>query len=675
MSRASCALVIATGVFLSLSSHNPAFAQTAPEPQSGSPAAERPGLQITLTANRSPTEIQRVGSAITVVSAEEIRKTNPASVVDILRSVPGLTITENGGPGSSSNVLLRGANAQHTMVLVDGMRVNDPSDSAGAFDFANIAPALIDRIEVLRGPQSALYGSGAIGGVINIITKRGRGPFTTFAQAEGGAYGTISGNTGFYGSKDAWQYALSISSLKTDGFSRYGYRVGRAPGIIGKLEADGTIRHSAYGRIGYNPGTGFRFEVGLMATSTRSEYDSGFYDPVFSLKPDTPNRSTNLFHTSFAKAELDTFDNRLKHSLSVFASRTRRDYRSFYTMALPPPSTDYFDRYQYIGTRTGAEYQANLALDQFGSLIVGGRVEREAIESYSESVFPFPVPKNKDIDKSQVTRSAFALWQVSLGQRVDASFGGRLDSTANGAAFRTWRATAAYRIDETGTKFRASIGTGGKAPTLYNLYAPFYGVSSLQAERSFGVDAGVDQRFFDGRLKLSLTGFSNRINQMIDFEFNGANCPGGLLAHASGCFNNIAKAETSGLESAVSAVVWQNYVTMNASYTYLKAKDRQTGLALARRPEHSGKFGLTITPYVDWTFEPSLTMISKRFSSSNETERLARYARLDALLSYRVNDHVDVYVRGENLTNARYQEVTNFGTTGRALYAGVKGTW
>ena len=185
----------------------------------------------------------------------------------------------------------------------------------------------------------------------------------------------------------------------------------------------------------------------------------------------------------------------------------------------------------------------------------------------------------------------------------------------------------------------------------------------------------MDQRFFDGRITVSLTGFTNRINQMIDFEFNGANCPGGVLAHASGCFNNIAKAETAGIESSIRAVVWQDFVTLNASHTYLQAKDRQTGLALARRPEHTGKFGLTITPYVGWTLEPTLTLISKRFSSTNETERLAPYARLDALLTYRVNDRVDVYLRGENLTNARYQEVTNFGTTGRALYAGVKGTW
>jgi vitamin B12 transporter len=674
MSRAFCALVIATSASLSLPLSIPAFAQSAPEPAPNAPAAERPGLQITLTANRSPTEIQRVGSAITVISAEDIRKTNPASLADVLRGVPGLVITENGGPGSTSVALLRGANAHHTMVLIDGMRVNDPSDPSGTFDFTNLAPGLIERIEVLRGPQSALYGSGAIGGVINIITKRGRGPFTTFAQAEGGAYGTISGNAGFYGTKDAWSYALSVSSLKTDGFSRYGYRVGRAPGITGKLEADGAIRHGAYGRVGYNPGTGFRFEIGSMATSTRADYDSGFYDPVYSLKPDTPNRSSNLFHSSFAKAELDTFDNRLKHILSVFASQTKRDYRSYYTVDLPPP-TDFLDRYQYIGTRTGAEYQANLALDTFGSLIMGGRIERESIESFSEAVFPFPVAKTKDIDKRLVTRSAFALWQASLGSRIDVSLGGRLDSIANGAAFRTWRATAAYRIDETGTKFRSSIGTGGKAPTLYQLYAPFYGVSSLQAERSFGIDAGVDQRFFDGRLTLSLTGFTNRINQMIDFEFNGANCPGGLAAHASGCFNNIARAKTSGIESAIRVVVWQDYATLNASYTFLKAKDRQTGLALARRPEHAGKLGLTLTPFTDWTIEPTLTLIAKRFSSSGEAEHLAPYARLDALVSYRVNDHLDVYLRGENLTNARYQEVTNFGTTGRALYAGVKGSW
>ncbi len=310
-----------------------------------------------------------------------------------------------------------------------------------------------------------------------------------------------------------------------------------------------------------------------------------------------------------------------------------------------------------------------------GSLILGSRIEREAIESYSEAIAPFPVAKTKDVGKGQTTRSIFALWQLPLGERLDISLGGRIDDVVDTVTFRTWRATAAYRIDETGTKLRASAGSGGKAPTLYQLYAPLYGVASLQPERSFGLDAGIDQSLFEGRVKLSLTGFANRLNQMIDFEFNGANCAGGLAVHPFGCYANIARAKTSGVEAAADIVLWPEYARLNGTYTWLKARDRDTGLALARRPEHSGKIGLSLTPHARWTLEPSVTFSGKRFSTTNERQRLAPFACFDTLVSYRMNDNVDVYLRGENLTNARYQDAFNYGTTGRAVYAGMKTTW
>ena len=671
MSRTSRALAISAGVITLAFAGQNAFSQTA---TTNEPAPERKGLVINVTANRVPTDIQRTGSAITMISAEEIEKSHPGSIADVLRAVPGLSVTQNGGPGSTANVRLRGANSQHTLVLIDGIRVNDPSDGSGAFDFANIAPALIDRIEVLRGPQSALYGSDAIGGVVNIITKRGRGPMTTFAQIEGGSYGSLSGNTGLYGAKDNWTYALALSSARSDGFSNYGYRVGRAPGVpaSGERERDGFTRQGFYGRLGYATGNGFRFEIGSMATMTRSGYDAGYY-PFFSLIPDAPSKQRNLFHSSFARAELDTFDNRVTHTLEVFANRTQRRTDDYVSMS--GVTFDYNNRYGYVGTRTGVELRNQIRLDRFGSLILGARYEREAAETTSQALPPFPTPKTKDIDKSIATRSAFALWQIPILDRLDLSFGGRLDDMENGPQFTTWRATAAYRLEETGTKLRASAGTGAKAPTLYQLNAPLFGVASLQNEKSIGVDAGFDQRFLDGRITWSLTAFANRLNKMIDFEFNGLNCPGGLAAHPWGCYAQIARAKTSGVENQLRAVLWPSYVTLTASYTYLKAIDRTTGLELARRPQNSGTIGLTLTPFDKWTIEPSLTLVGKRFSSIGATERLAPYARLDTLVSWKARDNLDIYVRAENLTNARYQEVTNYGTTGRAFYAGMRGTW
>ena len=168
---------------------NPSIASAQVRPEEALPDGKP--LEVTVTANRLPTSIQRTGSAVTVVRAEEIQRTNPASLVDALRSVPGLDTTETGGPGGTTSIRLRGANAGQTLVLLDGVRINDPGQASGEFEASMIAPALIDRIEVLRGPQSALYGSDAIGGVVNIITKKGRGAPIFSLRTEAGSYGTI----------------------------------------------------------------------------------------------------------------------------------------------------------------------------------------------------------------------------------------------------------------------------------------------------------------------------------------------------------------------------------------------------------------------------------------------------------------------------------------------------
>jgi vitamin B12 transporter len=623
------------------------FSQTSNEKKSDNP------LEIVVTPNRSPTAIQRTGSAVSVVSSETIASSNPASLADALRSVPGLDLTETGQPGSPLNVRIRGASANKTLVLIDGMRVNDPSSTEGEFDFASIAPGLIDRIEVLRGPQSAIYGSDALGGVVNIITKRGRGPLQGYAQIEGGSYGTISSNTGVYGSKDAWNYSFATSQLKSEGFSSYGYRVKRVTASNPNLEKDGTERWGGFGRIGYDPGTGFRFETSLMSTRTRVEYDPGF-----GAQPDGASAAIQRSTQGWARAELDTFDTRLTHQLSVFANRTSRNYDALNAFG--------HSKYDYFGTRVGVEYQNTLKMDALGRLTLGGKMERESIEGFSEDLAPFPLARSKTIGKSQSTRSLFVLWQGRFGDNTDLSLGGRYDDVVDITQFLTWRATLAHRLPAFDTKLRASIGTGGKAPALDQLYSPFAGNPNLRPERSLGVDIGVDQPLLDGRATLSLTGFYNTFKDLIDYRATGP---------FTGNYFNVSQAETSGVELALDARLMPDLLRLRAAYTYMKAKDLNTGLTLARRPEHVGKFTLSITPNAQWTVEPRLTLFSQRYSTPGALDRLAPYARLDIHTDYKLNATFTLHARAENITNARYQEVMNFGTTGRAVYGGLKATW
>jgi vitamin B12 transporter len=621
-------------------------------------------LEINLTANRSPTAIQRTGSAITIIRAEEITRASSYSVADILRQVPGVDVSETGNPGSVGTIRIRGANAGQTLVLLDGIRINDPAGPSGEFDSSLIAPGIIERIEVLRGPQSALYGSDAIGGVVNIITKKGRGAPVRSLRFEGGSYGTASLTGSLAGSSGPWSYAFSGLGQRTDGFSAYGYRIGRLERMRGPFESDGMSRLSGLARIGFDPGTGFRLDFGAIASTKRSDYDA-----AFGVYPDTRSLARQRFLQVHARAELDTFDGLYTHGLQIFANRTERDLLSSTLFGAPPP-TDFRTDYGFWGNRIGAEYQGTLRLGAFGTLIAGARSEREVAASFSEDVAPFPAPKVKEFSGSQLTNSLFALWQVPLGERLMLSFGGRLDKVSDSRSFATWRATTAYTIPETGTKLRGSLGTGAKAATLYQRFSPLYGTPNLRPEESFGYDLGVDQGFFNNRFTLSVTGFSNRFRDLIDFQFGG--CP---PAQPFGCYFNVARAKTAGVELGAKVIAIEGMLSISGSYTYLRAKDERTNLTLARRAPHQGRIAFQITPREGWLIEPSVVMASNRFTSANHLNPVKRYARFDVHTEYALNPTYKLHARIENITNARYEEVRNYGTTGRAIYGGVTATW
>jgi vitamin B12 transporter len=666
-------------LLLSLIAAFPALSQAPPQP--GGRSSPIPLLEVTVTASRIPTELQRTGSAMTIIPRADVERSNPTSLVDVLRNVPGVTLTESGGPGSTSDIRLRGANPNHTLVLIDGVRVNDPAQASGEFDAAIIAPSLIERIEVLRGPQSALYGSDAIGGVVNIITKRGRGQPTFSLGVEAGSYGTLSTVGSGAGTIGPWSFAFSGTAQRSDGFSRYGYRIGRLSGAFnidgvrgGKLEADGFARYGGYGRLGYDPGTGFRFEVSALAIDSRSGTDaapptiSGFTSTAL---PDSAGTAFRRLTQVSARAELDTWDGALTHAIQLFAARTARE---FVGSGLRRNTAGTLRRSEsaseFIGERIGAEYQATLRLQQFGSLIAGARIERESADTFSTNRLPTPGPRLRNLAAAQDTASVFGLWQLPVGERLTLSLGARHDKVSDIRGFSTVRATAAYRIAETDTVLRASVGTGAKAPTLFQRFA-VVGTPELKPEFSTGFDAGIDQSFLEGRVRASLTVFHNRIRNLIQFE----NSPACLNQTAPNCYFNVDRAITAGVEASVRAEIVPGALSATVVYTYLHAKDATTKLTLARRPEQSGRLALQWTPLPQLLIEPSVTFVSKRFSASNERDRLAPYLRFDLAASYQLNDTWKASLRLENISDTRYEEVRNFGTTGRAFYAGLKTTW
>jgi vitamin B12 transporter len=637
----------------------PLAAQT-PAAQTSAAPDELP--EIVVTAARAPQSITRSGSAVTVIRGEDVAATGAKSFADVLRGAPGLDIYESGGPGGLSGLSLRGASPGQTLILIDGQRAGDPSTTGGELDLGVLSVTDIDRVEVLRGPQSALYGSDAMGGVVNVITRKGAGKPKASLLVEAGSYGTLHSRASVSGGTDTLSYAFSIDGFRSDGFSRYGYRIPRITRTLpGPLEKDATEKGAATGRVTWRPVEGVEFEIGGAGFGGFVQFDnpSAFGTPPDDRFMKARNRVTNIY----AKATVDSFAGALRQSVTAFG------YRADHVNRLTQACFDaFFTSYDcntfYRGQRYGLEYQAEARLGAFGTTIFGLRSERETAKA-EEQYLPLPAAKIETIDAGQTTNSAFLLHQVALGSRLDLSVGGRVDHIVSGRTFVTGRATLAYHLVETGTKLRASVGTGAKAATLYQRFS-IYGRPDLQPEKNVGFDAGIDQTLAGGRVKLSATAFHTRYRDLIDFDL------------VTSKYGNVARALMQGVELSGEAAIIPEVLRLRAAYTYLHAQDEQKKTFLYRRPFNKGLVAMVWNPLPQLELEARATFVGTRFDFDNQLFRrtaMPAWGKLDLRGEYRFNDSLSAFARVENVTNARYEEIRDYGTSGRAFYAGLKATW
>jgi vitamin B12 transporter len=624
--------------------------------------------EVVVTATRSPLERARAGSAISVVSSEEIEAYASRNIIEALRLVPGVDVSEQGGPGGFSAIRLRGSEAAQTLILVDGIRIGDPSSTGGEFNFSSLSVGDIDRIEVLRGPQSALYGSDAMGGVINIITRKGERTPRRSITIEAGSYGTINTRADMSGATDRTSYAFSLTGFHTNGFSSYGYRIPRIEALYpGGMEKDGAEKASGSARISHRLGEA-TFEFGFSRHYVWARYD----DPsAFDLNPalqralrDSPvNRLNSEVTTAFARMTGDAFNGALRNSLTVFGNlndRVSLDRSCFDPLTFASLEC----RSTFSSRRYGAEYQGNLGLGERGLLIFGARAEREEAENVQKGTggSTFLV---QQLAGAQNTQSVFALHQITLGSRLDLSLGGRIDAVQDVDIFPTWRTTAAYRISETGTKLRASAGTGAKAPSLYQRFSE-YGNTALQPEKNIGFDVGIDQSFFGGMANFSATWFDAKYTNLIDIDWSTFPLR----------YFNIAEARIRGLETNLDLILVPGEWKARLSYTHMQATNLTTGDPLPRRPRDKGGVSLTYTGVPKLEVEGRLILVGERLDSVFAPGVYnPGYLRFDIRSSYAFTDNVRGFARIENITNERYEEVLNYGTAGRSIYAGVKVTW
>ncbi len=599
--------------------------------------------EVVVTATRLETPDEKVASSVTVITAQEIEASGVNSVSEILNTVPGLDIFRLGGVGQQSSVLLRGADPAHLLVLVDGFAVNDPGSPKGTFNWAHMMVENIERIEVLRGPQSTLYGSDAMAGVINIITKRGEGELNAILELEAGSFETQSGRLIIDGG-DRLNYSLALSATESEGISV-------AEEEDGNTERDGYRNLSMSGRIDVPVGTGG--ELTVTAKTMKSESDLDEINGNTFLFEDDPNSTieeSQLF--TGARLLLDLLGERLEQSIGISMADYERTYRN-----LPDASNPNDDLETDDGVTVAMNLQSTFDLGRGGLLTAGLDLEEDHARSQADfSGFPITV------DQHEVSRTgAYLQEQISIGESVSLIAGGRLDDHDGFDDQFTYRVGTSIRMDG-GWKVRGTWATGFKAPTIYQLYNSSSGNPNLDAETSKGWDVGLDKDFGYLRGTVGVTWFGNSFEDLIDFS--------GFT------YFNVQEAKTAGVE-AFTEFKPAEAIQVRISYTALDTEDVTTGEDLIRRPEEK------VTLNTDYRFgergQLNLTAIfvgdrtDKDFSTwPAATVTLDSYTLLNLAGSLAISDKLKLTGRVENLLDEQYQEVFGYGTAGISAYLGIK---
>lgn len=615
-----------------------AIAPAAGSAQEGSASGATLLPETVVTATRSETPSRQIGSSITVVTGQELERRQVRFVGDALRQVPGASVNRTSGFGSSTDVRLRGAEANQTLVLIDGVKVNDPALSS-QFNFGNLLTSDIDRIEVLRGPQSVLYGSDAIGGVVNIITKRGEAEPKVRASAEYGSFDTFHSTASLSGGSKLYDFALNGTFLRTDGISA-------ASEANGNTEEDGNRSKTLQGRFGVRPSDAV--ELSFNGRWQRANVDTDAFDTIAEDDGSFTN-STERFGKVEAKFSL--FDKRWEHIVSgaLFDNKLESDGGAF-----GGASTH--------GDRQSLQYQTNFSVDtpDFAdaahTFTLGVDSDRERVRT--NSAF-------STIDRTLKTTSTYGLYQIGLWDRLFLTGGGRYDGNDFFADATTFRLTGALLFPESGSKLHASGGTAVKNPTVFELFgfsSTFSGNPDLTPETSEGFDLGIEQSLLGGKLVGDITFFHNRIDDLI-------------IGFGNTAVNQQGATQISGIELSGQAEVMDG-LNLGATYTWMSTRDAD-GAELVRRPKHAASLTANYGFLEKKRANINVALIFNGQQQDVAFGPLRRvvlddYLLLNVAASYRVNDYVELFARGENLLDQEYQEVFSFGTPGIAAYGGLR---
>ena len=608
---------------------------------------------VVISATKTNSSTLELANSISIIDSVEISNRNAFSLYDLLKNEYGLSFTSQGGSGTLSNVYIRGGSPSYTHVLVDGMEMNLTSDPNGVYDFAALPTDNIERVEILRGPQSILYGSDALAGVINIITTKGSGSLRFSLSTEGGSYNTFKTTTGLTGILGKLNYSMNIGRVKSDGFSAANEK-------YGNTEKDGFQNDYISTALGYRFSENVRTNFHFRFLKSKADYDqSGIYgdDPTYKFnQEELALRGEGVF---------SLLNNVWDQKVGVSFIRNIRKYKYDETINNFSASTSFYD-----GRKLKLDWQNNFSIIENNLISFGVDFEIDetvsefnSFSAFGDFISLFPKSDSK-------TFGIYFQDQLKIGDEFFASAGVRFDNHDKFGSYFTYRVAPAYIFWQTGTKLKATVGTGFKAPSLFYLYDPAFGNPDLNPEKSFGWDAGIEQFFWNEGLSFGVTYFENDYKDLFGFDNNYKTI-------------NINKAETKGVEVYSTIKPFFGLVA-KLNYTFTDAKDKSEGLAeedqkLIRRPDHK------IGGYISYNFSEKtnanveVIYIGKRddldFSTFPSTRiQLDPYVLLNVAAHYKLFDFLRLNLRIENLLDSDYEEVFGYGTAGLSVYGGINVT-
>ncbi len=636
--------ILASSALAAIAIALPAAAQETPaDQQETTKTAPTDDNSIVIADPRTPPDIvvssgapqyaENIGQAVTVIRRDEIEQRQTVALSDLLATTPGVTVSRNGGLGTLTTVRIRGAEGEQTLTLIDGVRVNDPSSPGGGFDFASLLAGSIDRVEILRGPNSVPWGSQAIGGVVNVVTMAPGYGLQARGNVEYGSFNSVFANAGVSGRSGIVAGSLTAGYLRTDGISA----------ASAGTEADGYRQYGATGRVEIAFTDNIKLDLRGYFADSRVEIDGFNSNPPFQPVDDLEYARTQELY-GYAGLNADFLGGRFKNRIAFSIADINRDNfdPSFSTTVPSFLARGRSERYQYQG-----DFQV---IDQL-RLVAGA--ERENTRFNDGTIF-----------KSRGVTSFYGEAILSPVDRLTITGGVRHDDDSAYGGHTTWGANVVYTLP-TETTIRASYAEGFKAPTLYQLYGPFgLGNPNLKPETARSYDIGIEQSLIGRRLTAGVTWFHRDTIDQINYD--------------SGTFRygNIARARAEGVEVALNMRP-SDTLTLTAAYSFIDSKNRARtdvnfGKDLARRPRQS------VSASIDWKTPFKLNVgatvltVGDSFDDAGNFNRLDGYTTLGLRADFPIGDKFSIYGRVDNVFDEKYTVVRGYNTVGRAAYGGIR---